>query len=135
MAQRRATGFDKIREACAKYDAPLPEYDISDVGVMVLCKPCERYLRLLRCGESVTSNDRYMTDILTDREAKNMAAILDYLKDNASISNEKGRQLTGKSAATVKRYLKRLSDIGVLEQTGSNKNTLYIRVITIGQKP
>ena len=39
--------FDKIREACAKYDAPLPEYNISALGIMVLCKACDKYLELL----------------------------------------------------------------------------------------
>ena len=27
MIETWGRGFDKIREACAKYDAPLPEYD------------------------------------------------------------------------------------------------------------
>ena len=30
--------FEKIREVCAKYDAPLPEYNISALGIMMLCK-------------------------------------------------------------------------------------------------
>lgn len=41
-------GFDKIREVCAKQDAPLPEYGISASGIMVLCKTCDKYLNLLR---------------------------------------------------------------------------------------
>ena len=40
-------GFDKIKEACARYDGPLPEYDINKSGIMVLCKACDRYLELL----------------------------------------------------------------------------------------
>ena len=40
-------GFDKIRGACAKYDATLPEYDINKSGIMVLCKACDKYLELL----------------------------------------------------------------------------------------
>jgi len=123
-------GFDKIRDACAKYDnAPLPEYDIGEAGVMVLCKPSEKYMNLLCSSESVSDYDRYMTDKLTDKEAKSMASILVYLHENSVISNEKGRELTGKSAATVKRYLKKLCDAGVLEQIGSNKNTIYTKVI------
>jgi len=126
-------GFDKIRDACVKYDnTPLPEYDISETGVMVLCKPCERYMQLLRGGESVTSYDRYMTDILTEKEATYIAVIMEYMYDNNAISNKKGRELTGKSAATVKRYLKKLCDAGILEQTGSNKNTIYTKITNIG---
>lgn len=40
-------GFDKIKEACAKYDGRLPEYNISASGIMVLCKACDKYLELL----------------------------------------------------------------------------------------
>ena len=48
MIEAWGRGFDKIREACAKYDAPLPEYNISASGIMVLCKACDKYLKLLR---------------------------------------------------------------------------------------
>lgn len=40
-------GFDKIREACESYGGPLPEYEISQNGIMVLCKACNSYLQLL----------------------------------------------------------------------------------------
>lgn len=29
-------------------DGPLPEYEINESGIMVLCKACDRYLELLR---------------------------------------------------------------------------------------
>ena len=56
-------GFDKIREACAKYDAPLPEYDISALGIMVLCKACDKYLELLYGHEnnSLIADERIMS--------------------------------------------------------------------------
>ena len=128
MIERWGRGFDKIRDACKKYDkTPLPEYDISETGVMVLCKPCERYMRLLKKGDSVIKNDRKMTELLTDKEKRNMEAIIDYMRDNNTIDNEKGRILTGKSAATVKRYLRRLSEVGLLEPSGTTKDTVYTK--------
>ncbi len=47
MIEAWGTGFDKIREACVKYDVPLPEYNISASGIMILCKACDKYLELL----------------------------------------------------------------------------------------
>lgn len=41
-------GFEKIKEACGAYDGPLPEYEINESGIMVLCKACDRYIELLR---------------------------------------------------------------------------------------
>ena len=48
MIEAWGRGFDKIKEACARYKGSLPEYDIKKSGIMVLCKACDRYLELLR---------------------------------------------------------------------------------------
>lgn len=47
MIEAWGRGFDKIRESCRMYDAPLPEYEISEDGIMVLCKASANYLNLL----------------------------------------------------------------------------------------
>ena len=47
MIEAWGRGFDKIKEACAKYNGRLPEYNISASGIMVLCKACDKYLELL----------------------------------------------------------------------------------------
>jgi ATP-dependent DNA helicase RecG len=129
MIEQWGRGFDKIREACKKYnDTPLPEYDISESGVMVLCKPCEQYLRLLREGDSTKSDGRMwlnMVESLSEPERANMKPILDYLSENDSIDNRKGREITGKSATTVRRYFQRLCEIGLLVQTGSTRDAIY----------
>ena len=52
MIEAWGRGFDKIKEACARYDDPLREYNISKSGVMVLCKACDRYLKLLSGEEN-----------------------------------------------------------------------------------
>ena len=73
----------------------------------------------------MTLNGRIMTDILTEKEMKTMLEILNYLQFNNAIDNAKGRELTGKSATTVKRYLGKLCDVGVLKAEGTTKNTTY----------
>lgn len=47
MIEAWSSGFDKISEACAKYNSPLPEYTIDDSGIMVCCNASEDYIRLL----------------------------------------------------------------------------------------
>ncbi len=126
MIEAWGRGFDKIKDACEKYNnAPLPEYSISDVGIMVLCKPCEQYMKLLYAGNPLIKNERIMSGLLSEREMNNVIEIIRYLDDNDTIDNVKGRELTGKSAATVRRYLSRLCDVGLLEQIGTSKNILY----------
>jgi ATP-dependent DNA helicase RecG len=48
MIEAWGRGFEKIKEACALYEGPLPEYEISASGIMVLCKACDKYLELLK---------------------------------------------------------------------------------------
>ena len=50
MIEAWGRGFEKIKEACGLYDGSLPEYEINESGIMVLCKACDRYLALLRDG-------------------------------------------------------------------------------------
>ena len=52
MIEAWGRGFDKSKEACARYDGWRPEYSISKSGVMVLCRACDRYLGLLLDGEN-----------------------------------------------------------------------------------
>ena len=40
-------GFDKNKDACNQYDASLPDYEINEDGIMVLCKACEKFKSLL----------------------------------------------------------------------------------------
>ena len=48
MIESWGRGFDKIKEECEANNTPLPEYEISERGIMVLCKPGEKYLKLLK---------------------------------------------------------------------------------------
>ena len=70
MIEAWGRGFEKIKEACNKYDAPLPEYEISTSGIMVLCKACDRYLVLL-------NNNKYhgQDDQENDKDLKNQILV------------------------------------------------------------
>ena len=131
MIEAWGRGFDKIKEACEKYNGPLPEYDISENGIMVLCKACDKYLKLLSIADtdktSVKNNDRSLTEVLSEREIKRFASILEYLKEHDRITNKIGRELTGKSESSVKRYLNRLREVGILRSEGSTSDTEYFK--------
>lgn len=57
--------FDKIREACAKYNRSLLKYNISASGIMVLCKAYDKYMELLSGHEnnSLISDERIMSEL------------------------------------------------------------------------
>jgi ATP-dependent DNA helicase RecG len=70
------------------------------------------------------------TESMTKRETKAMAVLLEYLKEHDKIDNAIGRRLTGKSSATVKRYLRRLSEVGIIVGEGTTSDKTYSRVVT-----
>jgi len=134
MIEAWGRGFEKIREACVRQNTPLPEYNIQSDGVMVLCKPNEQYMKLLKNDASIkkedgstVENERIASESLSESEKKKMEAILEYIGHNNMIDNAKGRELTGKSAATVRRYLKRLELAGVLIPEGTTRGTIYTK--------
>lgn len=131
MIEAWGRGFDKIKEACEKYDGPLPEYDISEDGIMVLCRACDKYLNLLHGNSeennSLTSNERIMSELMSGKMKEPLENILEYLKDNTEITNAIGQELTGKSTAQVRRYLNALCDVGIIKSNKGTKGNVYLK--------
>ena len=90
MIEAWGRGFDKIKEACAKYDGRLPEYNISASGIMVLCKACDKYLELLNykedlyLGQSDQDHDQDVTKMIIAfcKQPHSAKEIMDYIKIN-----------------------------------------------------
>ena len=55
--------------------------------------------------------------------------ITNYLKDNEEITTAKGVEITGKSEAQVRRYLKILCNLGIIKSTKTTKGNTYIKII------
>ena len=76
----------------------------------------------------VTQTDnKSINDLLSESERIIMMPILVYLEKNDSIDNSTAKELTGKSTATVKRYLSKLCDLGILQLTGTARSSVYIK--------
>ena len=90
MIEAWGRGFDKIKEACSKYDGHLPEYNIGASGIMVLCKACDKYLELLsdkddlRLGQIDQDNDQDVTKMIIAFciQPHSAKEIMDYIKIN-----------------------------------------------------
>lgn len=131
MIEAWGRGFEKIREACALYDGPLPEYEINEAGIMVLCKACDRYLELIPAKkkvDSIISDERIMSEKMSELRKEPIVKIVNYLKDNEEITTAKGVEITGKSEAQVRRYLKVLCNLGIIKSTRTTKGNVYVRI-------
>lgn len=131
MIEAWGRSFEKIREACALYDGLLPEYEINEAGIMVLCKACKKYLKLLSGKENADSiifDERIMSEKMIELKKEPMVKIVNYLKENEEITTAKGMEITGKSEAQVRRYLKILCNLGIIESTRTTKGNVYVKV-------
>ena len=138
MIEAWGRGFDKIKEACARYDGPLPEYNISKSGVMVLCKACDRYLKLLLGGKknsnsvsetkNETSFETKMKQVLKPKDYKKLEPIIEKLAAQETISIQEVVELTKKSRTTAWRYMQILIDCNAVEASGNTNNVSYKRL-------
>lgn len=66
-----------------------------------------------------------LRETVSDKNKAFFDQIYPHLKENNTISNSKAVQLTGQSSATVRRYLTKLVQLGVLGSAGENRNRHY----------
>lgn len=112
MIEAWGRGFEKIREACEKYNGPLPEYEINEAGIMVLCKACDAYLRLLDDGQDLNQNGQDVVKMLVKfcQEPRTVQEMMEHVGE--------------KSRTSFKRkYLKGLLEKGTLKMTIPDKPT------------
>ena len=114
MIEAWGKDFDKISEACAKYNSPLPEYTIDDSGIMVCCNAGEDYARLL--------NDIGITsDVGKDvgKELRNIdMQLLKELENNPYITAAELGKLLNITTRTVERHIKTLKESGIIRRAG-----------------
>ena len=117
MIEAWGRGFDKIKAACDEYEGELPEYDISEDGIMVYCKACDAYISLMK-------EDMQGKQGAGEVEAEDMRnRILEFCKTPRS--PKEIMDFAGiKSKSTLKRkYMDTLMAEGKLKQTLPDKPT------------
>ena len=67
-----------------------------------------------------------LSEVMTASDYKKVEAIILYLEDNKYVTPQIAEKLTGKSAPTVRRYLKMLVETGYVKVDGSTSNIKYV---------
>jgi len=113
-------GFDKIKAGCEEYGGELPDYDLSANGVMVLCKACPDYLKLLenieeRAGDSAGKSEG-------KRSGRSSDKILKALSREPTLTREALAIQLGLSLSRVEKVIRELRTGGKLVREGSSRN-------------
>lgn len=67
-----------------------------------------------------------LSEALSEADYKKVEVIVSYLEENKSIIPKIAEVITGKSSATVRRYLKMLAETGYVKVEGNTTNTRYV---------
>lgn len=110
MIEAWGRGFEKIKEACKAYDGPLPEYEINESGIMVLCKACDKYLAILSGNVHHDQND--------DQDGHDMVMmIINYCKEPKSVPEIMDKFGFESKTSFRRKYLNDLVTSGKLKMT------------------
>ena len=131
MIESWGRGFDKIKEECEANNTPLPKYEISERGIMVLCKPGEKYLKLLK-KYGLGTKEENVTDNVTDvrlikilklsgnsKKTVRMFGIIEMIKKDENISVTEMAESLGVTTRTIKRDIDYLKEMKVVKREGT----------------
>jgi ATP-dependent DNA helicase RecG len=132
MIEAWGRGFEKIREACESHGTILPDYKITSYGVMVLCKPNERYMKLLR-GDNVvySTEDKFRGEFVdefvvkfVDNEVHRKIIIL--MNKQPKISASAIAEHIGMTSRGVQKNIDVLKKAGLIERIGPPKGGSWV---------
>ncbi len=83
-----------------------------------------------RSSSKKQKNERSLSEVLSevlkDSEYKKLEDIIKYIEKNGSVTPKEAGRITGKSVATVRRYLKILVETGYIQAEGNTNNSVYV---------
>ena len=68
-----------------------------------------------------------MSELVNGKIKEPIQLIIDYINKNDTITTSIGMEITGKSEAQVRRYLKVLTEYGVIKSKKTTKGNIYTR--------
>lgn len=75
-----------------------------------------------------TSLKQVLKQVLKQKDYTKMLPLIEYLELNQYVSIQEAMSITGKSRTTAWRYLKMLSEVGIIASTGNTNNVSYVKI-------
>jgi len=130
LSEKKSTGISKILRELRINGSPEPEFETDDernylITTIKMHKAFERNSN----RKEKSKNERSLSEVLSEKDFKKLVPLIEYLELHTNITPEEGRMLTRKSAATVRRYLKILCDLKIIELEGNTNKVTYHRVM------
>ena len=124
------SGFEKIKLACSRYGAPLPEIKATKGNITIRISPADSYLKVLNrsytAAESAESAERpaESADYPADMKPRHKQILDAMLKDVWYSAEQIGEKVALKGSRT-RELMKELVDLGYVEITADTRGRRY----------
>jgi ATP-dependent DNA helicase RecG len=129
LSEKKSTGITKILKALKTNNSPLPDFETDDrrnyLITTIKVNPAFEPNNMNAKFENERSFERSLSEVLSEVEIEKMAPIIRHLQEYSSVTPKEAMAATGKSAATVRRYLAVLCDKGILTASGNTNAISY----------
>lgn len=129
LSEKKSTGISKILRELKKNGSPLPEFE-TDTDRTYMITTIKIHEGFAFVNENFAQKDErslseVLSEVLTQKEYNKVSAIVSFMEEHREITPKKAENITGKSAATVRRYFKLLTDTSYIVAEGNTTNLVY----------
>ena len=125
LTERKSTGISKILRELKRNGSPMPEFE-TDADRTYMITTIRIHEKFETENENFAQkNERSLSEVLTQKDYDKVRTIVNFMEEHGEITPKEAETITGKSAATVRRYLKILADTRYVVVEGSTNNIVY----------
>jgi ATP-dependent DNA helicase RecG len=125
LSEKKSTGITKILKALKTNNSPLPNFETDDGRNYLITTIKINPAFEPNIMSAQVKNERSLSEVLSEVEIEKMAPIIRHLQEHSYVTPKEAMAATGKSAATVRRYLAVLCEKGILTARGNTNAISY----------
>lgn len=127
LSEKKSTGISKILRELKRNGSPLPEFETdADRTYMITTIKIHKGFNF---GNFAQKNERslsgVLSEVLAQKDYNKVRAIVNFMEEHGEITPKEAEAVTGKSAATVRRYFKMLAGTKYIVAEGNTNNIVY----------
>ena len=125
LSEKKSTGISKILRELKRNGSPMPEFetDADRTYMITTIRIHERFE--IENTNFAQKNERSLSEVLAQKDYNKVSAIVSFMEEHGEITPKEAEAVTGKSAATVRRYFKILTGTRYIVAEGSTNNIVY----------
>jgi ATP-dependent DNA helicase RecG len=134
LTEGRNTGFKKILDALEANGSPKPEFETDEdrsyfITRLFVHEEFTKAVNERKMSEVSSQNERSLSEVLSEvlkqSDFCKVEKIIKLIEEKGEITPKEAEAVSGKSAATVRRYLKMLVGTGYVQTEGNTNNSVY----------